>query len=322
MELQQSTAARSGEIRGIDVSKYQGSINWRQVAASGIRFAFVRTGWAGYEGGVEEGFDPRFAENITAARSAGLGIGAYLYSYIRNTAAAHTAAEQMMRLVQPFRPDYPIVLDFEDAKTYAPLGRNKNTAIVRTFLEDLEAGGYYAMLYTYTSFAQNYLNMSELKAYDLWIADYRSLVGYPGSYGIWQYSSNGRVPGINGAVDLNIAYQNYASIIRRAGLNRLNQPAPAMQPLSGQLLEVFGQKNCQYFTEPDVWKVAGSLANGRYQTIARSSASFDGFDWVLLLLDGKIFWTALLSDRCRLVTVGLRNARTSQNTTENTCKSV
>lgn len=118
------------------------------------------------------------------------------------------------------------MLDFEDAKTYAPLGRNKNTAIVRTFLEDLEAGGYYAMLYTYTSFAQNYLNMSELKAYDLWIADYRSSVGYPGSYGIWQYSSNGRVPGINGAVDLNIAYQNYASIIRRAGL----QPAQSAGP--------------------------------------------------------------------------------------------
>ena len=82
MEQQQTPRARATEIRGIDVSKYQGAIDWRKVAASGIRFAFVRTGWAGYEGGIEEGFDPRFVENITGARAAGLGIGAYLYSYL------------------------------------------------------------------------------------------------------------------------------------------------------------------------------------------------------------------------------------------------
>ena len=302
MEQQQTPRARATEIRGIDVSKYQGAIDWRKVAASGIRFAFVRTGWAGYEGGVEEGFDPRFVENITGARAAGLGIGAYLYSYLTSPAAAHTAAEGMMRLVFPFRPDYPMVLDFEDAKTYAPLGRNRNTAIVRTFLEDLEAGGYYAMLYTYTNFANNYLNMNELRAYDLWIADYRSEVGYRGPYGIWQYTSNGRVPGINTAVDLNRTDRDYISIIRRAGLNQLTQPAPVMQALNGKSLEVFGNKNCEFFTHPDVWQIAGSLANGRYRAIARSKASFEGFDWVMILLNGSVYWTALLSDRCRLVT--------------------
>ena len=86
--------------------------------------------------------------------------------------------------------------------------------------------------------------MSELKAYDLWIADYRSSVGYP-AYGIWQYSSNGRVPGINGAVDLNIAYQNYASSFGRAGLNRLNQPPPRCSRWSGAA-GGFWQKNCQF----------------------------------------------------------------------------
>lgn len=297
----QQPSPRAAAINGIDVSKYQGQINWQKVAAAGQRFAIVRTGWGGYAGGIEEGYDPRFVENITGARAAGLGVGAYLYSYMNTTAAAHAAAESMMRLVRPFQPDYPVVLDLEDASTYASLGRDKTTAIAKTFLEDLEAGGYYAMLYTYTNFANNYLNMSALRAYDLWIADYRAQVGYRGSYGIWQYSSSGRVNGITGSVDLDRAYQDYAAVIRRAKLNHIGEAAPAMEPLSGAELQVFGSKNCQFFTAPDVWQVAGSLANGRYKAIARSKAAFDGFSWVMLLMGGSVWWTALLDDRCRLI---------------------
>lgn len=300
-QTQQQPSPRAAAINGIDVSKYQGRIDWPAVAAAGQRFAMVRTGWGGYAGGIEEGYDPRFVENITGARAAGLGVGAYLYSYMNTPAAARAAAESMMRLVRPFQPDYPVVLDLEDASTYGALGRAKTTAIAKAFLEALEAGGYYAMLYTYTNFANNYLDMSALRAYDLWIADYRAQVGYRGSWGIWQYSSSGRVAGISGAVDLDRAYKDYPAIIRRAKLNHLGEAAPAMEPLSGAELQVFGSKNCQFFTAPDVWQVAGSLANGRYKAIARSSAPFDGFSWVMLLLDGSVFWTALLDDRCRLI---------------------
>ena len=292
---------RAAALWGIDVSKYQGEINWRQVAAAGVQFAFVRTGWGGYAGGIEEGYDPRFVQNITGARAAGIPVGAYLYSYMNTPAAAHAAAESMMRLVEPFRPEYPLVLDFEDSATYAALGANRNTAIVRTFLEDLEQGGYYAMLYTYTNFANNYLNMRELARYDVWISDYRSAVGYRGSYGIWQYSNHGHVNGIATPVDLDHAYQNYPAIIRRAGLNRLTVPQPVMLPLQNAELQVFGQRNCEFFTAPDVYQIGGSLANGRYKAIAVSSGPFDGFDWVMLLMGGSVWWTALLDDRCRLV---------------------
>lgn len=300
-QLEQGDAARAVVERGVDVSKYQGRIDWRRVAAAGYRFAFVRTGWAGYAGDIEEGYDPRFVENAVGAREAGLSVGAYVYSYMNTPAAAHAAAESVMRLVEPYRLTYPLVLDFEDAKTYAALGRARNTAIARTFLEDLEAGGYYAMLYTYTNFANNYLDMGALAAYDLWIADYRASVGYRGSYGIWQYTSSGRVNGITGAVDLDRSYKNYGSIIRGAGLNHLTAPQPAMQPLTGAELEVFGRKNCEFFTAPDVYRVAGSLANGRYKAIARSTDVFGGFSWVMLLMGGSVWWTALLEDRCRLI---------------------
>ena len=109
-------------------------------ARAGVRFALVRAGWGGYEGGIEEGFDPRFAANSTGARAAGLGVGAYLYSYMKTPAAAHAAAAGFLRLALPFSPDYPLVLDFEDSPTYAGQSKSKNTDIARTFLEDLEAG--------------------------------------------------------------------------------------------------------------------------------------------------------------------------------------
>lgn len=301
MQQLERAAARPVAELGIDVSKYQGRIDWRRVAAAGYRFAFVRTGWAGYAGGIEEGYDPRFVENAVGAREAGLSVGAYVYSYMNTPAAAHAAAESVMRLVEPYRLSYPLVLDFEDAKTYAALGRARSTAIARSFLEDLEAGGYYAMLYTYTNFANNYLDMAALSAYDLWIADYRASVGYRGSYGIWQYTSSGRVNGITGAVDLDRSYKYYSSIIRGAHLNHLDAPQPAMQPLTNAELEVFGQKNCEFFTGPDVYRVAGSLANGRYKAIARSTDVFGGFSWVMLLMGGSVWWTALLEDRCRLI---------------------
>jgi len=304
---QQQSAARAAAIEGIDVSRYQGVIDWGAAARAGVRFALVRAGWGGYEGGIEEGFDPRFAANSTGARAAGLGVGAYLYSYMKTPAAAHAAAAGFLRLALPFSPDYPLVLDFEDSPTYAGQSKSKNTDIARTFLEDLEAGGCYAMLYTYTSFAESCLLMNRLAAYDLWLADYRSRPGYRGSWGIWQYSGSGRVAGISGAVDLDRTDRDYPALIRAAGLNGLGTAGPQMEALENTELEVFGSKNCQFFTAPDNFKVAGSLENGRYRAVARSTGVFAGFSWVLLLMAGSVWWTALLGDRCRLLSAGARS---------------
>ena len=117
------------EIMGIDVSKYQNAIDWPKVAASGIHFAFVRVGWAGYEGGIDEGLDPCFARNMTGAAAAGLAVGAYVYSYCKTPAAARRAAREAAALLAPYRLTMPLVFDIEDAATYKALGRAQSSAV-------------------------------------------------------------------------------------------------------------------------------------------------------------------------------------------------
>ena len=198
---------------GIDISSHQGAVNWGKVVAD---FAILRAGWSWYDGGMN--IDKRFLQNVAGAREVGVPWGAYLYAYDRTPAAARVSAERLADLLDQFQLPYPVAYDFEDTQ-YLGTGRESNTAICKAFLETLQGRGYYVMLYTYTNFAKGYLDMARLAAYDLWIADYTGQVGWPGEYGIWQYSGSGRAPGVTGQVDLDRAYRDYPAIIRAAGLN-------------------------------------------------------------------------------------------------------
>ena len=198
---------------GIDLSSHQGAVDWEKVTAE---FAILRAGWSWYEGGMN--IDKRFLENAAGAKDAGVPWGAYLYAYDRTPAAARIAAGRLADLLDRYRIPYPVAYDFEDNQ-YLTMGKAANTAICKAFLETLQCRGYYVMLYTYTNFAKNYLDMEELSAYDFWVADYTGKVGWPGEYGIWQYSASGAAPGVTGPVDLDRAYKDYPAIIQAAGLN-------------------------------------------------------------------------------------------------------
>lgn len=213
-------------MKGIDVSKYQGSIDWQKVKAAGIEFAFVRVGWAGYEGGIDEGLDATFAANMAGAIAAGIPVGVYVYSYCKTEAAARRAAREAVALCAPYRLTMPLVLDLEDSTTYTPLGRAATTAIAAAFLDEAEKTGYYAMLYSYKSFVAELLDMGKLAKYDFWLAHYTAKTDYTGPYGIWQYSSSGTVDGIRGRVDLNLAYKDYPAIIGGRELGETVAPIP------------------------------------------------------------------------------------------------
>ena len=287
------------EIKGIDVSRYQNAIDWPRVAASGVSFAFVRVGWAGYEGGIDVGLDPCFARNTAGAAAAGLAVGAYVYSYCKTPAAAHRAAREAAALLAPYRLTMPLAFDIEDAATYKALGRAQSSAVAAAFLEEAKAQGYYPLLYTYTSFAHSYLDMSALSAYDLWLADYRGYMGLKGA-SIWQHTSDGWVDGISGRVDLNIAYKDYPALIGRQGGQKEDKDDMM------QFLEVFGSKNCQCFTGPDVNAVDrsnnnGTLASGTYYPLmADCGLGADGYRWVRVLAGGAERYAAVLHDRCRI----------------------
>lgn len=213
-------------IFGIDVSKHQGTIDWSKVKAAGKKFVFVRVGWCGYDGRIQAngGLDPTFKANVEGALAAGLQVGIYVYSYAKTISAAIIAAKETLSLVKPYKLEYPIAFDIEDA-IYTAMKKEDNTAIVKAFLSEIEKANYYGLLYTYKSFAESNLNMADLAAYDVWIAQYADKCTFAGKYGIWQYKGNvpgymGSCDGINTTVDLNQASKDYAGIIQSKGLNK------------------------------------------------------------------------------------------------------
>lgn len=206
----------------IDVSKYQGVIDWAKVKADGVAGAIIRCGYANRDGSITA--DPYFKRNMLAAAAAGMPVGVYVYSYCRDETGARTAARNVLEMVKPYKLEYPLVWDCEESKIAITLGKAKNTAICKAALEVWEQAGYYAMLYSYKNFVGSYLYMNQLAAYDFWLAHYTAKTNYSGPYGMWQYSSSGSVNGINGRVDMNHCYRDYPAIIRGAGLNGFGTP--------------------------------------------------------------------------------------------------
>lgn len=230
------------ELRGIDVAKYQGNIDWAKVKKSGKEFAFIRIGWAGFDGAIvaNGGIDSMFHTNVKAAIAAGINVGIYVYSYCKTAQAARTAARETLSLVAPYKLTYPIAFDIESISQTEPGGacynlmsKAENTDIASAFLQEIQKAKYYGLLYTYKSFAESYLDMSKLTAYDVWIAQYATKCTYAGNYGIWQHAGDaGRCEGVNTACDLNVAYKDYAAIIKAAGLNGFSTTEPALDEVT------------------------------------------------------------------------------------------
>ena len=201
----------------LDVSKWQGRIDWDKVKASGkIDGVMLRV--LGSKGG-KPYLDPYFVRNYAECARLGLPVGGYYYT----CAVTQRQTEEELAALRAALADknfqLPIAVDAEDPKLRG-LTPAKLSARVAEAAAQLEVWGLYAMVYTYTNFADTALDMAALAAYDLWIADYRGK--RPARrHGMWQYTAEGTVPGISGPVDLSVAYKDYAGIIQRAGLGQV-----------------------------------------------------------------------------------------------------
>lgn len=205
---------------GIDVSRYQGAIDWERVKASGVDFVLLRSS-IGDGADITTGEDIRFAVNITEAKKAGLMVGAYHYLRGGNVEEARAEAKFFVKTIAPYDLDFPAVLDFEEPWQQEYLTTAERTAMALAFMEEVERAGYYPMLYTNTNWAENYLDMDKLGKYELWLAEWHPKPTYNGSFGIWQYTAYGGVSGIEGDVDLDICNINYRRIITSNGYNHL-----------------------------------------------------------------------------------------------------
>ncbi|HCJ41821.1 glycoside hydrolase family 25 protein [uncultured Ruminococcus sp.] len=201
-------------IKGIDVSQWQGDIDFNKVKASGIDFVILRAGYGRY---ISQK-DPYFEQNYARAKSAGLKVGAYWYSYADSEADARTEAAICMETIKGKQFEYPIYFDLEEQSQFSR-GKAFCSALVTAFCGELEKAGYFAGLYISRSPLQNYITAEVAGRYALWIAEYGSKCNYGGAYGMWQYSSEGRVNGISGAVDMDECYVDYPTIIKAGGFN-------------------------------------------------------------------------------------------------------
>ena len=201
------TVRASGIQRGIDVSEWNGSINWTAVKNSGIRFAFVRVGGRyGKSGAIYA--DDCFDANMRGATANGLNVGVYFFTQAITEAEAREEARYACAQAAKYSVALPIVIDTEslDGCRHNAISVQQRTNVVRAFCEEVERQGYTPMIYANVLWFNNNLYMNQLSSYQVWVAQYYSYCEYTGPYSVWQYSSTGRVNGISENVDVNYYY--------------------------------------------------------------------------------------------------------------------
>lgn len=196
--------------RGVDVSQFQGDIDWQAVYDSGVRFAVLRAGGR-YYGSGELYSDDKFLENLEGARSAGLRVGAYFFSQAISVEEAREEARYVLELIGDRELDLPVFFDWErvvdsDARTHA-LDNETLTECAVTFCEEMKAAGFGPGVYVYNDTGYHGYDLSRLQDYMLWCAGVGSYPYFYYAHTVWQYSFRGAVPGINGDCDLNMMFE-------------------------------------------------------------------------------------------------------------------
>ena len=189
-------------LKGIDVSEWQGTIDWREVAKDGVQFAVIHAGY----GRELSQKDKYFERNYAGARAAGIKVGAFWYSYADSVARAEQEARTCLKVLDGKHLDLPVFFDQEYEPGILKLSTKTRTDIVLKFLETIKAAGRPCGLYSSTNFITANLQANRLTEYPLWIAEYGSKLHYTGKVWAWQYTSKGRVNGIRGNVDCNHGY--------------------------------------------------------------------------------------------------------------------
>lgn len=208
-EIQYVENGQVTSYKGIDVSRFQGKIDWNAVAADGVSFAFIRVGNRGYGSGAVLQ-DDTFVRNIKGGNAAGVKAGVYFFSQAVTEAEAIEEANFVLEQIEPYRIECPVVCDMEmiagDEGRADSLTPEQRTQLIKTFCDTIADAGYTPMIYMNLELAAIRVNLEELENYDKWFAYYNSDMYFPYEYKVWQYSEKGTVAGITEPVDLNIAF--------------------------------------------------------------------------------------------------------------------
>lgn len=207
------------KLVGIDVSKWQGKIDWTKVKRYGIDFAMVRVG----TGTASLNVDSTAYYNIKECNRLGIPVGVYFYSYSYTADQSARLTRDVMEWIKANKVQlqYPVAFDIEYDDCHTGQPKTVNTAKCKQAMQVIESYGYYGIIYASENFFRYYLDIDKLTPYDKWVAAYRGVDTVTIPHGMWQYSSKGSIPGITGNVDKDVAYKDYTAIIKKAGLNQV-----------------------------------------------------------------------------------------------------
>ena len=220
-------------LKGIDVSQWQGNIDWQSVKSAGVQFAMLRAGYG------RNHLDTKFHGNAQGAVAAGIPIGLYWFSYALNVEMARKEAQYAVELAKKYKITWPIAYDLEyDTVSYAlkngvTITKSLATQMAKAFCEEIKRLGYLPMVYTNLDYLNRYFDRSQLP-YDLWYAQYAPAASVADKE-IWQYSSKGSVPGIAGNVDMNHGYKDYGN---GGGSKPDPEPVPKPNTPTGTTLDL------------------------------------------------------------------------------------
>ena len=196
-------------LSGIDVSSYQGEVDWHQVAEAGVDFAIIRLGYRGYESGklVEDKFA---RQNLEGAAEAGIQLGVYFFSQALNPNEAREEARFVLDMIDPYEIAMPVVFDWEhvNSETARTNGTNPYAATdcAQAFLEVIDEAGYWPMMYFNSFQSRKLFYLDQLMDYDFWLALYSDRMSFPYKVDMWQYTCTGTIPGVIGDVDVNVLF--------------------------------------------------------------------------------------------------------------------
>lgn len=199
-------------LQGVDISHYQGNIDWQKVKASGISFAMLRIGYRGYESGkiIQ---DTNFIQNMNQALSAGIHVGVYFFSQAITEEEAIEEADFVLQSIDGYKVTYPLVFDLEeisssDHRAYN-LTKEQRTKIAIAFCKRIESAGYTPMIYGNGSWLTDCYDLNQISDFDIWLAQYANCPTFPYNFKMWQYTNAGYVDGINHVVDIDLCFEPY-----------------------------------------------------------------------------------------------------------------
>ena len=194
---------------GIDVSKWNGTIDWNAVKNSGVSYVIIRVGYRGSsQGALIE--DPKFKTNIKGATAAGIKVGVYFFTQAVDEVEAVQEASMVLDRISGYKISYPVFLDVEGSGGRGDaIDSATRTAVCKAFCNTIKNAGYTPGIYANKTWLSSKMDAGALSGYKIWLAQYAKTPTYTGRYDLWQYRSNGKVSGISGNVDLNLSYLGY-----------------------------------------------------------------------------------------------------------------